>query len=46
MESGTHDELLAAGGAYDRLYAAQFRGPVLDGADPGTTPPVPVSPGA
>jgi len=28
VESGTHDELLAARGAYHRLYASQFRGPV------------------
>lgn len=26
VEQGTHDELIAAGGAYDRLYAAQFAG--------------------
>ncbi|MFL6097522.1 MAG: ABC transporter ATP-binding protein [Blastococcus sp.] len=30
VESGTHDELLAARGAYHRLYNTQFRGPVLD----------------
>jgi ATP-binding cassette subfamily B multidrug efflux pump len=30
VESGTHDELLAARGAYQRLYNTQFRGPVLD----------------
>jgi ATP-binding cassette subfamily B protein len=24
VEQGTHDELLLAGGAYARLYAAQF----------------------
>jgi ATP-binding cassette subfamily B protein len=28
VESGTHEELLAAGGAYHRLYASQFRGPM------------------
>jgi ATP-binding cassette subfamily B protein len=27
VETGTHEELLAAGGAYYRLYASQFRGP-------------------
>ncbi|MGH3423574.1 MAG: ABC transporter ATP-binding protein, partial [Nocardioidaceae bacterium] len=26
VEQGTHDELIAAGGAYERLYAAQFVG--------------------
>jgi ATP-binding cassette subfamily B protein len=30
VESGTHDELLAARGAYSRLYNTQFRGPVLE----------------
>jgi ATP-binding cassette subfamily B protein len=39
VESGSHDELLAAGGAYHRLYAAQFRGPALDGADPAAVGP-------
>ncbi|MGN6635095.1 MAG: ABC transporter ATP-binding protein [Oryzihumus sp.] len=29
VEQGTHQELLAAGGAYHRLYAAQFRGAVV-----------------
>ena len=32
VEQGTHDELLAAGGAYARLYAAQFA-QALAGAD-------------
>lgn len=27
VEQGTHDSLLAAGGAYERLYAAQFSSP-------------------
>ncbi|MBX3093084.1 MAG: ABC transporter ATP-binding protein [Cryobacterium sp.] len=30
VEQGTHTELLEAGGAYARLYDAQFAGPVLD----------------
>ena len=30
VEQGTHDELLAAGGAYRRLYNAQFTGAVVD----------------
>ncbi len=30
VEKGTHDELLAANGAYHRLYSAQFRGAVVD----------------
>jgi len=29
VEQGTHAELLAAGGAYHRLYAAQFSGAVV-----------------
>jgi ATP-binding cassette, subfamily B, multidrug efflux pump len=30
VEQGTHTQLLAAGGAYHRLYAAQFSGAVID----------------
>jgi ATP-binding cassette subfamily B protein len=30
VEQGTHDELLRAGGAYRRLYDAQFSGPAAD----------------
>ncbi|MCK0114327.1 ABC transporter ATP-binding protein/permease [Ornithinimicrobium sp. F0845] len=30
VEQGTHDELLASGGAYARLYQSQFAGSVVD----------------
>jgi ATP-binding cassette subfamily B protein len=30
VEQGSHEELLAAEGAYYRLYSAQFRGAVVD----------------
>ncbi|GEB95504.1 hypothetical protein [Microbacterium lacticum] len=56
VEQGSHDELLAARGAYWRLYNAQFDAPAVDDADeepalvvPERVPtePVPVvSPGA
>jgi ATP-binding cassette subfamily B protein len=32
VEKGSHEELLAARGAYHRLYMAQFTAPVADGA--------------
>ncbi|MER5418917.1 ABC transporter ATP-binding protein [Streptosporangium roseum] len=33
VEQGTHDELLAARGAYHRLYSAQFSGALVPGGD-------------
>jgi ATP-binding cassette subfamily B multidrug efflux pump len=33
VEHGNHEQLLAARGAYHRLYAAQFRGALVDVAD-------------
>jgi ATP-binding cassette subfamily B protein len=41
VERGTHEQLLAARGAYHRLYAAQFRG--AEEAEAGDSPPVPVA---
>jgi ATP-binding cassette subfamily B protein len=38
VEQGTHDELLAAEGAYHRLYHAQFSQPVADVDPVGTAP--------
>jgi ATP-binding cassette, subfamily B, multidrug efflux pump len=39
VEHGTHAELIAAEGAYHRLYVSQFSGAVVD-ADLGSTQPV------
>jgi ATP-binding cassette subfamily B protein len=38
VEQGTHDELVAAGGAYQRLYDAQFTAPAVD-EEPAQAPP-------
>ncbi|MGZ4599262.1 MAG: ABC transporter ATP-binding protein [Oryzihumus sp.] len=38
VEQGTHQELLAAGGAYHRLYAAQFSGAVVQDEELAATP--------
>ncbi|MDQ6898930.1 MAG: ABC transporter ATP-binding protein/permease [Candidatus Dormibacteraeota bacterium] len=38
VERGTHDELLAARGAYFRLYSAQFRGAVLAAEESAAQP--------
>jgi len=43
VERGTHEELLAARGAYYRLYAAQFRGSVEGAADDSPALPVAVA---
>ncbi len=43
VERGSHDELMAAGGAYASLYDAQFRGPDVTPAP--VEPPAPVPPG-
>lgn len=40
VEQGTHEQLLAAHGAYRRLYDAQFEAPVDDEADAAASQPV------
>ncbi|MEU7891004.1 ABC transporter ATP-binding protein [Microbispora bryophytorum] len=42
VEHGTHDELLAARGAYHRLYSAQFNGTLTAGALAGDDTPTEV----
>ncbi|GGO30904.1 ABC transporter ATP-binding protein [Microbispora bryophytorum] len=42
VEHGTHDELLAARGAYHRLYSAQFNGTLTTGALAGDDTPTEV----
>jgi ATP-binding cassette subfamily B protein len=44
VETGTHEELLAARGAYHRLYASQFRGPADSEEDAVTGRPGPGAP--
>ncbi len=39
VEQGSHDELLAAGGAYSRLYESQFAAPVGAEAEDDAEPP-------
>jgi len=41
VEHGTHDELVSSGGAYQRLYEAQFTAPAVDEEAPAPTPTAP-----
>jgi len=42
VEQGSHDQLLAAHGAYRRLYDAQFEAPIDDDPDEAAAGPAPV----
>jgi ATP-binding cassette, subfamily B, multidrug efflux pump len=44
VEQGSHDELLAARGAYFRLYDSQFRGAAVDLEEAGSGPARPMMP--
>ncbi|WP_346539513.1 ABC transporter ATP-binding protein [Micromonospora sp. DPT] len=46
VEQGTHEQLLAAKGAYHRLYRSQFVGALVDDEDEGTAPRTPSAQGA
>jgi ATP-binding cassette subfamily B protein len=47
VEQGSHDKLIADGGAYARLYAAQFAGAAIDEAElNGNGTPAPAVPAA
>ncbi|WP_442933878.1 ABC transporter ATP-binding protein [Micromonospora sp. CPCC 206171] len=46
VEQGTHEQLLAAKGAYHRLYRSQFVGALVDDEDKGTAPRTPSVQGA
>ncbi|MEU5786501.1 ABC transporter ATP-binding protein [Micromonospora purpureochromogenes] len=46
VEQGTHEQLLAAQGAYHRLYRSQFVGALVDDEDDGAAPRTPSVQGA
>ncbi|NYF56870.1 ATP-binding cassette subfamily B protein [Micromonospora purpureochromogenes] len=46
VEQGTHEQLLAAKGAYHRLYRSQFVGALVDDEDDGAAPRTPSVQGA
>jgi ATP-binding cassette subfamily B protein len=45
VEQGTHDGLVDAGGAYQRLYQAQFTAPAIDDVEPAAAEPGPIPAG-